>query len=196
MGFTNWGYWAVGWSDEAGSVYDTLEKGEDRTVLQVFDPVDQFAVLYGDLGYEAREQLEYLPYGDTWSASYRGLLAGIAHNHGSKPVWGSVNIGAEFGYGSWLNSVQISMTDIRGSDFTIDDIQFPKIDGGCCNERKENVAIAITSFELDRSDYFVKGEFIGPAHDTVHGVFSNGEVTGGFGALQTETQNRPSLKAQ
>ena len=197
MGFTDWGYWAVGWSEEAGSVYDALAKGENRTLLHVFDPEDQFAVLYGNLGYEASERLEYLPnYSDTWRASYEGLLTAIAHNHGDRPVWGQVGVDAEFDSSSWLESVKISMRNIEGSNFAIDDIQFPTIDGSCCNERKENGTVGISSFELDRSDYYVEGEFIGPAHDAVHGVFSNGDVTGGFGALQTGAQNRPALEAQ
>ena len=37
MGFTDWGYWATGWSSEAGETYSTLAKGEERTLLQVFN---------------------------------------------------------------------------------------------------------------------------------------------------------------
>ena len=198
MGFTDWGYWAAGWSAQTGDVYSTLEKGEDRTLLQVFNPVDYYHSDHGDLwGEEYRERLENLPDSDdTWRASYKGLMSGIAHNHGGRPVWGRVHVGAQFDRLNWLEAVNLSMTDIKGTDFTVQDIVFPTIDGDCCNERKENGSIAITSFELDRWDFYVKGHFTGSAHDAVHGVFSNGDVTGGFGALQTQTENRPPLKAE
>ena len=195
MGFTDWGYWAVGWSAEAGDTYATLARDEDRTLLQVFDQTDHFAVLYGDI--EASERLEYLPSSDdTWHASYTGFMSGIAHNYGGRPVLGRVRIRAEFDRGNWLNSVEISMTSIEGSNFTIADINFPLIDGDCCNKRKENGSTAITLFDLDRRDFFVDGDFTGPAHEAAHGAFSNGEVTGSFGALQSTSVNRPPLQAQ
>ena len=148
MGFTDFGYWAVGWSAEAGNVYDTLEKSEDRTLLQHFAAEDQYHADYGDLNpidrLENRENSE-----DTWKATYDGLMSGIAHNHNNTPVVGNARITAEFDWLNWLNAVDIGFTNIRGNGFTVSDITLPRIDGDCCNARQSNGYIAITGFELD-----------------------------------------------
>ncbi|MCY4241055.1 MAG: hypothetical protein OXD36_04865 [Rhodobacter sp.] len=198
MGFTDWGYWAVGWSAEPGNVYDTLERGGDRTLLQHFSGEDRYHAGYGhidDFG-KRRERLENLEnYGDTWSATYDGLMSGIAHEHGNGPVEGSSRVTAEFDSSNWLNSVSVSLTGMEGDGFTVGDVTLPTIDGDCCNARKPGGYAGVTGFELDRADAYVEGDFAGNAHDAVHGVFSTPAVTGGFGALQTQSRNRPPLAA-
>ena len=198
FGFTEYGYWAVGWTENAGDAYSETIDHPVRSILSEDGENSNFVIEAGELkDYEkTRERLEYLPdRKQTWSASYAGQMSGIAHNFGNRPVGGNVAIQAEFDWLNTLNSVNMRITDIRGSGLLrLPDIQFPIIDGDCCNENKPNGSIGVTSFELVHGGRFLDGEFVGPAHNAVHGVFSTGSVSGAFGAVQTNTQNRPPLE--
>ena len=198
FGFTEYGYWAVGWTENAFRAYGTTIDHPVLSVLAEDGENSHFAIEHGHLTdyQKTRERLENLPdRKQTWSASYNGLMDGIAHHYGNRPVGGNVAIQAEFDQSSWINSVNIRITNIKGSGLLrLPDIQFLIIDNGCCNAKKPNGYAAIDSFELDYGGRYLEGEFAGPSHDAVHGAFSTRSVSGAFGAVQTSSRNRPPLE--
>ena len=187
VGYTDYGKWVVFWSEEAGNTYST----RPSWVPEEWN----WAVDYGVNHNSEFERLQRLPDGnDTWSATYEGHMVGVAHSHGGSPVGGDATVTAEFAYDSWVNSVEIEITRIRGSTFGLPDIHFPLLfDPGCVGCKTPNGDVGITSFELEYGGQYVEGNFAGPRHDAVHGVFSTSAVSGAFGAVQTSARNRPPL---
>ena len=234
-GFANWGAWAVGWSDVSDRAQgpfapggDTSQRGQGHEAkLQVFDEEDNFwvqvnygrgpfdpdgTVEFAHSGYLHSSEIVDLP----WSATYNGLMAGLAHTFDDRPVTGDVAIQASFhnrgsatGHISGdpdLTSIDISMTNIAGDGFSLPEITFPTIDGNHSRAPYEpphvHPLFGVTHFEgtgsvigwsfrLDHPDYWVDGSFGGGALQQVDGLFPNGDVTGAFGALRTEAKNLP-----
>lgn len=183
FGFTELGYWAVGWTEEAGKAYTT----HGDFVSPAFSTPTHFAIEYGQIEDYRNPpwNLQRLPNNQTWSTGYAGFMTGIAHQHGNSPVIGDVSLKAEFADDYWLNSMQLTVFDIKGDGFVLPDIEFPIVDGNCCDEKKPNGSIAIASFELDYGGMYLEGEFAGIPHKEVHGAFSTYDVSGAFGAIES-----------
>lgn len=195
VGFTDFG----GWEVTQQSSDEHLSAFADKSWLGLADARLNFRRHFG---IESEVDLERMPFDKVLSAKYAGLMSGIAHNYDGRPVWGSSEITAEFDYGYSLNTVSVSLLDVRGNDFNIGRIDLPAIGvpvvGACCDSASEHGATRGASlgsdgkpgFELERPDVFVLGGFVGPSLDAVHGIFSTNEVSGGFGAVQTHSEQQ------
>ncbi len=190
-----------------GKVDQEIRSSENPRHIPGVHDATHFAVGFGVTEY-IDESLEYLPplpfgyqgdpsdYPQMWSAKYEGLMTGIARNHENKPVIGNSTVYAEFDDTNWLNSIDITMDNIRGSNFQIDDIVFPTIKQENNNTYRPPIGSYLLhdSFTFASSNMFVEGAFNGTSHDAIHGIFSTDTVIGGFGALQTESKDRPPLE--
>lgn len=195
IGFTELGYWTVHWADPDG-------EPEPRTIPSVIDYIEQRLEPYGEFGvgyafYDSDigsglPRLTRLESGRTTLASYEGLMSGMAHRHGNRPVTGKTEIEVELDYRNDLNLVDVSFTDIEGAGFSVPDITFPTMDGECCEDRKPDGFAHNNYFQIDQPNFYLKGRLTGEELGAAHGIFSTADVTGGFGAMQNKRRPGPT----
>ena len=152
IGFTELGYWKVYWRDPKGEggfrprFFDLGKYSGAHTEIKVLEEQGPLLLEYeyiGESGVPSRPgaiserpgwELPLLSArgdnGKTTIASYEGLMSGIAHQYGNKPVSGITEIQVELNYRNDLNSVDATFKNIEGYGFSIPDIRFPTINGG------------------------------------------------------------------
>lgn len=190
-------WWGTVWNENPRSVAESearrhLDPGARNRLHGMtryrVDGNDAFDV-FGDgafrYGHNLRDYRD--GYRDDWTASYKGLMAGIAHGHGDRPVTGSVSVNATFdaGYSQYpAKDVDVHMTEITGNGFTVPDISFTGV-GPRCPGCTEN--------EIDGAGEYLSVEIGGPRKDFLNGYFSKNAVSGSFGAVKESSQNEPPV---
>ena len=197
FGYTDYGSWMTGWQEIAVPASYGFQTNYPESLKGWTFGTGSTNHYFGgttfaSAAHEERLQGDYRREGETWSATYRGLMGGIAHRHGNRPVTGRADISAEFArYLSGIEptSFNISLNQISGGDFTIGDIVF-SVEEDPYGGRRE---FEVPPGRADDGNRYLSGSFIGPGNEAVHGVFSTPDVSGGFGALQTGSTNRPPV---
>lgn len=208
LGLTEYGYWAVAWTEFSGSSHQRVGSdykpnflspvfGDENNATNFFVQSGIYTNRFRDVHAGDFESLSSID--ERWSAVYEGHMSGIAHNFGNAPVGGNVSLNVEFYYDSSPSNVEMILTDIQGLGFELPNIHFPRLGGetvesGDKNSPDGHVSRGYLNFELDYGGQYLSGGLVGPVHDEVHGVFSTEEVSGAFGAIQTGSQNRPPLE--